>query len=212
MDKRSNSGVYNRGDHNSGNWNLGNHNSGHCNYNDRNSGNWNSGHHNSGSNNSGHHNSGNNNSGNHNSGHYNSGNNNSGDHNSGNHNSGHYNSGDYNSGFFCTGNATPTFFDQPVDMTWEEARKLIPQIDLPVGSSFVFSSEMTDTEKRENPNHTEEGGYLRVLTKDLKEAFPQAWEQLSDRVKQRFLNLPNFDAKKFYEITGVDVSTDKEFN
>ncbi len=166
----------------------------------------NSGHYNSGHCNSGHRNSGNYNSGHRNSGHRNSGNYNSGHRNSGHRNSGNYNSGDCNSGHFCTQTPKPTFFDAPVDMTWEEADELIPYIDLPVGCRWVPESEMSDEEKQANANYKTIGGYLKVLHKDFKAAFSEAWPGLDDETKAKFMALPNFDAAKFLEITGVDVS------
>ena len=69
---------------------------------------------------------------------------------------------------------------------------------------------MTDEEKAEYPNHTTIGGYLKVLHKDIREAFPVAWAKLDDATRQRFLDLPNFDAEKFLEITGVDVRVKQE--
>jgi hypothetical protein len=36
------------------------------------------------------------------------------------------------------------------------------------------------------------------------------WANLSQETKDRFTNLPNFDADKFFRITGVDVRTQAE--
>ena len=205
MDKRNNSGNRNSGHCNSGDYNSGDYNSGNRNSGDYNSGNRNSGNRNSGDFNSGDFNSGDCTSGDCNSGNRNSGDYNSGNYNSGNRNSGHYNSGDCNSGHFCTETPKPMFFDRPVDMTWEEAIATVPIIDLPVGCRWVNSDEMTDEEKAANPNHTALGGYLKMLEKDFRVAFPQWWQRAKPAERQQFLDLPNFDAEKFLKITGVDV-------
>jgi hypothetical protein len=184
-----NSGNWNSGTCNSGNWNSGNCNSGTCNSGDCNSGNCNSGDCNSG---------------NCNSGNCNSGNWNSGNCNSGNWNSGTCNSGNWNSGFFCTDTPKPKFFDVEFDGTWEQARYLVPLVALNTGTIFVPTNEMTTEEKQAHPEHITTGGYLRPgLT--YKDAWAKAWSEADATTRQRFLDLPNFDADKFLEITGVDV-------
>ncbi len=199
-----NSGYSNSGNWNSGNWNSGNWNSGNSNSGDSNSGNWNSGYRNSGNWNSGNRNSGNWNSGNWNSGDSNSGYRNSGNWNSGNWNSGDSNSGYRNSGVFCTdSNPKVWIFDQPTNMTvkeWEQSdvRKLMTNIDLTI---FIQSDIMSEQEKQEYPNHETTGGYLKTIT--IKEAWANFWGNLSENHRQLFLDLPNFDADKFEEITGI---------
>ena len=208
--ERGNSGYLNSGDRNSGNRNSGNLNSGNLNSGNLNSGDRNSGNLNSGDLNSGDRNSGNLNSGNRNSGYLNSGDRNSGNLNSGNLNSGDLNSGTRNSGYLCTETPSPIFFDKPWNGTWEEADSLVPWIDLPVGCEFIATSSMTEEEKTANPNHATIGGYLKVLCKTVQEAFPIAWAKLDDEEKQRWLDLPNFDAEKFLKCTGVDVRLEKK--
>ena len=190
MNDITNSGAYNSGDRNSGHYNSGNYNSG----------NYNSGNYNSGNYNSGNYNSGTYNSGTYNSGNYNSGNCNSGDYNSGN-----YNSGNYNSGYFCTSDPPVTFFDERWSGSHAEAVSLIPYLDIPVCCEWVPTESMTESEKSENPNYATIGGYLKSNPLPLIEAFPKAWEAASEETKQGFLSLPNFDAEKFLQITGVDV-------
>jgi len=203
-----NSGDSNSGDSNSGHWNSGHWNSGNCNSGNWNSGNLNSGNLNSGDCNSGNLNSGDSNSGHSNSGNCNSGNCNSGNWNSGNLNSGNWNSGSRNSGFFCTDTPCPSFFDKPTTLTLEEALSAVPCVDLPVGCKWVAREGMTCDEKQAHPNYATFGGYLKVLENDFKAAFRQAWSTtISEVDKQRFIALPNFDADKFLQITGVDVRT-----
>jgi hypothetical protein len=130
---------------------------------------------NTGSCNSGNYNTGSYNSGNYNTGGYNSGNSNSGCHNSGCRNTGEYNSGDYNAGFFCTETPKPTFFDKSCDLSWNEAYDRVPYLP------------------------------INLNGKTYHEAFRKAWDATDATTRQKFLDLPNFDAEKFLAITGVDV-------
>jgi len=206
-----NSGYGNSGDRNSGDWNSGDWNSG-----NRNSGNWNSGDWNSGYGNSGYGNSGNWNSGNWNSGYGNSGNWNSGDWNSGNWNSGYGNSGNWNSGNWNSGygnsteretgifNSTPgtlRMFNKPTNKKWDD-------IDHPHFNEFhlnkwIPESEMTEAEKKADPDFFVRQGYLKTFT--WEEAWADYWKDTTKKDRQRVLNLPNFDATVFKEITGIDV-------
>lgn len=196
---RSNTGDYNTSNWNSGDCNSGYHNSGDCNSGDCNSGNYNSG---------------NCNSGNYNSGEINSGNRNSGDCNSGNNNLGDYNSGDWNktnhcSGCFCTKEPKMLFFDKESDWTysrwmWSDARALLGTMPGCITNTYVFLFDMTDEEKEEHPEAKVTGGYIKKVT--VTDADRQKWwDELSDENKALILALPNFDAKKFKEITGVTV-------
>ena len=186
MEKNTNTGDENSGDGNSGNWNSGNWNSG-----DGNSGNWNSGDGNSGN--------------------WNSGDGNSGDGNSGDGNSGYRNSGDRNSGYGnSTSRETGIFntiqgkircFNTDTDLTWEE-------IDHPDFYEFYLNkwipeSEMTDDEKKADPQFYVRGGYLKTFT--WEEAWANYWRDANDEERQKVLNLPNFDPAIFKEITGIDV-------
>ena len=211
----SNSGNRNSGNRNSGDWNsgykntgyknTGNSNSGNRNSGNYNSGDWNSGHCNSGNSNSGNRNSGNRNSGDWNSGYKNTGYKNTGNSNSGNRNSGNYNSGDWNSGHFCTETPPVRFFDHDWDGSWGDALALIPIIDLPVGCEWIPAAEMSLKEKKSNPNYSAMGGYLKAHSLRVQEAFPKAWAKMDATTRQRFIDLPHFDAEKFFACTGVDV-------
>ena len=205
-----NSGDWNSGNRNSGGWNSGNWNSGGCNSGDRNSGNWNTGNRNSGDWNSGNRNSGGWNSGNWNSGGCNSGNRNSGNWNSGNRNSGNWNSGDWNKtsnavGCFNTEQQKLKFFDKETDMTMEQwwnsdARHLMNQIDFGP-TDWIRSNDMTDEEKAAHPEHETTGGYLKI--RDNTDCCTAWWNGLSERKKNIIRSIPNFDAEKFYQITGI---------
>ena len=205
-----NSGLRNSGDRNSGDRNSGDRNSGDRNSGDRNSGYWNSGSWNSGDWNTGDQNSGDWNSGNHNSGNRNSGWHNSGNWNSGNWNSGNCCSGDFNlndheSGCFCTEEPTIRMFDKETNMTFKEWRnseayKILAR-NFRRSVRWIPSDEMTDDEKNTYPEHKTTGGYLR--TQDIKQSFLKVWECLSDDEKDIIRSIPNFDAKKFEQITGI---------
>jgi len=210
-----NSGNHNSGNYNSGNWNSGNRNSGNYNSGNCNSGNWNSGNGNSGNWNSGNYNSGNWNSGNRNSGNCNSGDCNSGNWNSGNGNSGNRNSGNRNSGdwnktsnavgYFNTEQQKLKFFDKETDMTLEQwwnsdARYLMNQIDFGP-ADWIRSNDMTDEEKAAHPEHETTGGYLKI--RDNTDCCTEWWNGLSERNKNIIRSIPNFDAEKFYQITGI---------
>jgi hypothetical protein len=212
---KGNAGLCNSGNRNSGDCNSGNRNSGDCNSGNRNSGNRNSGDWNSGNCNSGNRNSGNRNSGNRNSGDCNSGNRNSGDWNSGNRNSGDCNSGDWNSGdwnkssfnagCFNTEQHKLKFFDKETDMTFEEWRNsdacyLLSQIDFRP-TEWVYGEDMTDEEKEAHPEWETTGGYLKV--RDNTKACVEWWEGLSETRRNIIRSIPNFDAGKFFEITGI---------
>jgi hypothetical protein len=190
-------GFCNSGDCNSGYYNSGGYNSGDCN-----SGDYNSGDYNSGSHNSGYYNSGNRNSGDCNSGHYNSG-----DYNSGNHNSGDWNIASNVVGCFNTESQRLKFFDKETDITlaeWRnsEAYQLMNRINLrPV--NWIPTDMMSDAEKAEHPEYKTTGGYLKI--RDNTDCCKEWWNGLTEREKQVIKNIPNFDAKKFELITGINV-------
>jgi len=184
---KTNSGYRNSGDYNSG-------------Y--RNSGDYNSGDYNSGNCNSGDYNSGNYNSGDYNSGYCNSGNRNSGNYNSGHYNTGYGNSCNRSSGIFCTERPKLYLFNKPAEAQWEE-------IDHPRFNEFrltkwIPESQMTDEEKAVQSTFHIRGGYLKTF--EWQEAWANYWRDTDDEDRKRIMNLPNFDAAIFKEITGIEVS------
>jgi len=199
MDSKNNTGNSNSGYRNSGNWNSGYSNSGNSNSGSRNSGNRNSGNWNSGYSNSGY-----SNSGNWNSGYRNSGDSNSGNSNSGNWNSGNWNSGDSNSGFFNSD--TPDkirAFNKDCDRDfWNNSEKPNFISDIVI-NKWITELNMTDEEKKENPDFHVREGYLKTI--DYKEAWKIAYNNSSEEDKRLLLKLPNFDANVFEEITGINV-------
>ena len=205
----ANSGNANSGDNNSGNANSGNRNSGNRNSGDANSGNNNSGKRNSGHDNSGNANSGCNNSGYANIGHANSGCNNSGKRNSGNNNSGNNNSGYWNkcngsSGVFCTIEPKIKIFDKDTNMTLEEFIKskynnALCSVELKLTEWIWYTEE----EMEEDDNKKATKGYLKNYT--YKEACANWWSKLTEENREIIMSIPNFDADKFEEITGINI-------
>ena len=140
-----------------------------------------------------------------NSGYYNSGYSNSGYYNSGNYNSGHS-----NSGFFNTDEPTVRMFNKDTGLKRSEID--IPFIELKI-TEWIPESAMTEEQKRSDPNFSVKGGTL--IRRTYHEAWKKAWGELCEANKQRFLDLPNFDANIFEEITGIqtcqkDVNCDRK--
>lgn len=141
------------------------------------------------------------NSGNGNSGDWNSGYWNSGYGNSGNRNSGYGNSSDRQSGIFNSTEATVRMFNKETNLKWDD-------IDHPHFSEFYLDkwipeSEMTDEEKKNDPQFFVRQGYLKTF--EWEEAWANFWKDTDEANRKKFTNLPNFDAKVFKEITGIDV-------
>ena len=152
------------------------------------------------------------NSGNWNSGYRNSGNSNSGYSNSGNWNSGNWNSGDSNSGYrnsgaFCTDNNPVIWlFDKPTSIKvkeWENSEAVRLMNDFLENTIWIKDSLMSEEEKKAHPSYNTTGGYLKVKT--MHEAWVDMWNNLDDKKKKVFTSLPNFDARKFKIITGINV-------
>ena len=129
--------------------------------------------------------------------------------NSGNRNSGDWNSGDWNSGVFNT-NKKPTIkmFDAESGWTyndWYNSRAYDVMANCPYSySDFIYESDMTDEEKERHPEYKTIGGYIKVfiITAEDKQKW---WDKLSESDKQAVYDLPNFDAEKFKECTGIEI-------
>ena len=170
---------------------------------------------NSGSYNSGNYNSGNYNSGRYNSGYYNSGRYNSGSYNSGNYNSGHYNSGDDNSGYFNTNTPKVRLFNLDSELEFNDERlaniRTIVNKYYKLHFVYVSSKDMTDKEKQDHPYHVTTGGFLRHDTEySYKKSWQNIWSKCSEKERKCFTSLPNFNAKIFEEITGINVNDNDE--
>ena len=187
-----NTGDFNTGKENTGNRNTGNCNTGNCNTGNRNTGNCNTGSFNAGDRNTGN---------------CNTGNRNTGSCNTGNRNTGDFNTTDNATGCFCTEKQTIMFFDKPSTWTFDDwvfsdaYYALRNHIDL---TKWVSYEDMTDAEKAEHPESETTGGYLKK--QDFKTACREGWAKMTDEEKQAVKDLPNFDAEKFEQITGIDVN------
>ena len=198
-----NTGDRNTGDQNTGHRNTGDRNTGHRNTGDRNTGDQNTGHQNTGHRNTGHRNTGDWNTGDWNTGHQNTGDWNTGHWNTGDWNTGDWNTGDQNTGYFNT--VTPDsvlVFNSPCQRrAWDAAHK--PDFLNFSLTYWVSENEMTDQDKADDPNFYMRGGQLRK--KDYKTAFKESWDKADKADRIRVKDLPNFDAKIFFEISGIDV-------
>jgi hypothetical protein len=171
-------------------------------------GNWNTGDGNTGYWNTGDGNTGDRNTGDGNTGNWNTGDGNTGNWNTGDWNTGNWNTGDWNTGYFCQ--KTPDailVFDEPCSREeWNECYK--PDFLYFDTTEWVGSSNMTDSEKEEHPSHTTTGGFLRKY--DYKEAFQKSWAEADKEDRIRVKEIPNFDAEKFFQISGIRVDEEPE--
>ena len=91
---------------------------------------------------------------------------------------------------------------------WENADKpSFLYFDLCV---WVSESDMTDEEKKNDPEFHVRGGYLKTL--DYKDAWAIAYEKATKEDIEKLKALPNFDADVFYEISGVRIEEPKICN
>ena len=77
-------------------------------------------------------------------------------------------------------------------------------------NKWIPESEMTDDEKKADPNFSVRQGYLKTYT--WEEAWANYWNDTTEEDRQKVLNLPNFDASIFKEITGIDIEVDTKPN
>ena len=126
--------------------------------------------------------------------------------NTGNRNTGDWNTGGWNTGFFSTVTPKADLFEKPTDLTHEQV------LDLPgmrvlnhayENNWWIFSKDMTDEEKKQHPEHETTGGYLKTVP--FKTACRMMWDKLDAADRQKVLDLPNFDARIFKEVTGIEV-------
>ena len=203
-------GRCNTGNCNTGNWNTGNWNTGNCNTGNWNTGNWNTGNCNTGNRNTGNWNTGNWNTGNWNTGNWNTGNWNTGNCNTGDRNTGDWNNTSFSNGCFNTEQPKIYLFNKPSDWTlqdWFDSRalNLLNQINnYPL--EYVYFDDMTDEEKATHPEAKTTGGYLKERI--VEDNARKWWAELNDNERNVIFSLPNFDAKIFKEITGIDVTAE----
>ncbi len=206
-----NTGDRNTGNRNTGNWNTGNRNTGNrntgnCNTGDWNTGDWNTGDWNTGNRNTGNWNTGNRNTGDRNTGNWNTGDWNTGDWNTGNWNTGDWNSSNYSTGFFNNKQQPIYMFNQPIEIRRENIYSIKGFQILSwsfENSWWVYSENMTEKEKATHPEHETTGGYLKTV--DFKTACGMMWKKLDNEERAAVIEIPNFDADVFKDITGIDI-------
>ena len=132
---------------------------------------------------------------------------NTGDWNTGNWNTGYCNTGYRNTGIFCSDEPTQRLFNKPTNLMFdsEEIQKIIGVINSvkPI-LTWIYSENMSEEEKKANPSHETTGGYLKK--QDYQYCWIKSWQEFSQEQKDIILNAPNFDAKIFKDITGIDVN------
>ena len=70
-------------------------------------------------------------------------------------------------------------------------------------TKWIWTSDITEQEKEENPKHTTTDGYLKKYT--YHEAFKNALDKLSVDEIKAIKTIKNFDAEIFEEISGVKI-------
>ena len=83
-----------------------------------------------------------------------------------------------------------------------DACYLLNQIDFSP-TEWVWSGDMTDEEKEQHPEHESTGGYLKI--RDNTDKCIKWWNKLSEIERNVIKSIPNFDAEKFFKITGIRV-------
>jgi len=175
----SNTGFRNTGDRNTGFGNTGNMNTGCSNTGDRNTGDRNTGFMNTGSRNTG-------------------------NSNTGSRNTGSFNSCNFSSGFFCTQEPNARIFNIDTEMTVSDFYN--SKYHRAINSSSVDLTEWiyyTEEEMKCDIEKQNIGGYLKSYT--FFEACAKWWGNMSKSNKEVVQSIPNFDAKIFKEITGIEV-------
>ena len=77
-----------------------------------------------------------------------------------------------------------------------------PDFELPI-AKWIDKKDMTADEKKKKSYWEQTGGYLKEL--NYEDAWKEGWAKATPEFKKWVLELPNFDAKIFKEITGIDI-------
>jgi hypothetical protein len=86
-------------------------------------------------------------------------------------------------------------------VVWDQAYK--PQFLYFQLTEWLPSDELSNQEKANNPLHVVTGGILK--TYEYKEAFQRSWERADPADRIKVMDLPNFDAEIFFQISGIDL-------
>ena len=74
---------------------------------------------------------------------------------------------------------------------------------------WISKEKMTDDEKKDNPNYETIQGYLKRVS--YKEAWLQSWNKATSADRKLTFKIPGFKPDLFEEISGIDVTTTKEW-
>ena len=141
-------------------------------------------------------------------GDYSTGDRSTGDHSTGYRSTGDYSTGnwsisDYSSGHFSTEDYSGFgCFDKSCTLEeWENAKK--PSWLYFGLKEWIEKEDMTKEEKEEHLSYKTTGGYLKTYS--YKEAFQKSYNKATREEQLKIKDLPNFDADKFYQISGIKV-------
>ena len=146
-------------------------------------------------------------------GHYSTGDRSTGDYSTGNWSTGDWSTGnwstgdwsisDYSSGHFSTEDYSGFgCFDKSCTLEeWENAKK--PSWLYFGLKEWIEKEDMTKEEKKEHLNYKTTGGYLKTYS--YKEAFQKSYNKATREEQLKIKDLPNFDADKFYQISGIKI-------
>ena len=136
---------------------------------------------------------------------FNTGYENTGNWNTGNWNTGNWNTIDGSNGVFCTEpDMNIRIFNKPSGMSLRDfygSRYYSALCSTPL--LLTEWIEYTDEEKKADLEKEMIGGYLKKYT--MKEAWANWWKEMSEEDRKTVQEIPNFDAKIFKEITGIEV-------
>ena len=135
---------------------------------------------------------------------------NTGDSNTGDRNTGYGNTIDGSNGVFCTEpDMNIRIFNRPSEMSLRDFYRS-RYYEALCSAPFLLTEWIpyTEEEKKADPKKEMIGGYLKEYT--MKEAWENWWRKMSEEAKKIVQDIPNFDAKIFKEITGIEVNNDTE--
>ena len=115
---------------------------------------------------------------------------------------------DFSSGFFNTQEQSVVAFNRVCEISRDEFAysRGVRVLNWNFESSWwIYSENMSEKEKTEHPEYETTGGYLKTV--DFQTACKMMWDNLDDGDKNAVREIPNFDAKVFMEITGIDVNS-----
>ena len=131
---------------------------------------------------------------------------NTGNCNTGDCNTGNWNSTNFSNGFFNSKEQPLYIFNNPTDLKRDNISNCrgIQILNWNYENNWwIYSDNMTDEEKQQNPKYETTGGYLKSV--DFKTACKMMWNNLSEGDKLEVKEIPNFDAEVFKDITGIEV-------